>query len=204
MSHTAVKLMVLTLAIAGAACSGAIPRQSIPDYSHFSHSWTTPQVTLYWDCTPVEPGFLRIDGVGVNLWEPVPPRFLELIANVVDAQSRVLSRTQGSAEGVELLKNFPAPFRLTLQEQAGEARVDLAYRYQYWDDSFEGFARWIPAYATGRVLDACSQGGRQTLRRPPKVPHLRRRREHGCADRVTRRGARDPLSTRELPHAPLP
>jgi hypothetical protein len=154
--------MLLVLAAAGcAACSGAVPRQAIPDYSRFSHSWTTPQVTLYWDCTEVEPGSLRIDGVGVNLWEPVPPRFLELSLYGVDAYGRVTSGTQAMAQGVELFMNFPAAFHLELNEQGGAVRVDLAYRYQYRDDSFDRFFRWMLTYVTGRVPDACGKGGRQ-------------------------------------------
>ena len=155
-------LTLLVLAAAGcAACSGAVPRQAIPDYSRFSHSWATPQVTLYWDCTEVESGALRIDGVGVNRWEPVPPRYLEVSLYGVDAYGRVISGAHTTAEGVDLLMNFPAPFHLELKEQDGEIRVDLAYRYQYRDDSFDGPFRWMPTYVTGRVPDACGKGARQ-------------------------------------------
>ena len=161
MSHRWLQLILLALAAACAACSGAVPFQAIPDYSRYSHSWATPQVTLYWDCTEVESGSLRIDGVGVNLWEPIPPQFLELGLYGVDAYGRVISGTRTTAQGVELLKNFPAPFHLKLKEQGGEVRLDLAYRYQYWDDSFDGFFRRVPAYVTGRVPEACGTGGRQ-------------------------------------------
>ena len=161
MSHGWPQLMVLALAAACAACSGGVALQAPPDYSRFSHTWAAPHVTLYWECTEVESGFLRIDGVGVNLWEPIPPQFLDLNLVGLDARGRVLSRTQGSAQGADLIKNFPAPFQLELKEQGGEIRVDLAYRYQYRDDSFDGPFRWMPAYVTGRVPDACGQGGRQ-------------------------------------------
>ena len=159
--HRWLQLIVLALAAACAACSGALPRQVIPDYSRFSHIWAAPHVTLYWDCTEVESGSLRIDGIGVNLWEPDPPQFLDLIAFGLDAQGRMLSRAQGSARGWELIKNFPEPFQLELRGQGGEVRVDLAYRYQYRDDSFDGPFRRMPTYVTGRVPDACGQGGRQ-------------------------------------------
>ena len=162
MSNRWSKFIGLALAAAGCgACSGAVPLQATPDYSRFSHSWTTPKVTLYWDCTEAESGAVRIDGVGVNLWEPIPPEFLDLRLFGLDVQGRVLSRTQGSAQGAELIKNFPTPFRLELREQGGEVRVDLAYRYQYRDDSLDGPFRWMPTYITGQVPDACGQGGRQ-------------------------------------------
>jgi hypothetical protein len=161
MTHGWRHLIVLALAAACAACSGAGPRQAIPDYARFSHSWAARHITLYWDCTEVESGSLRIDGVGVNLWEPVPPQFLDLNLVGLDEQGRVLSRTQGSAQGADLIKNFPAPFQLELKEQGEEVRVDLAYRYQYRDDSFDGPFRWMPTYVTGRVPDACGKGGRQ-------------------------------------------
>jgi len=157
-----IRLVLLVLAAAGcAACSGSVPRQAIPDYSRFFHSWATPQVTLYWDCTEVESGSLRIDGVGVNRWEPVPPQFLELSLYGVDAYGRVISGMHATAQGMDLLMNFPAPFHLELKEQGGEVRVDLAYRYQYRDDSLDGVFRWMPTYLTGRVPDACGKGGRQ-------------------------------------------
>lgn len=162
MCHTPLTLVSLALVAACAACGGGLSRQAIPDYSRFSHAWTTPRVTLYWDCTEIESGPLRIDGVGVNLWEPVSPRFLELRAYGINAQGRVLAVAQATTEGVELLKNFPVRFHVELQEQGEEIWVNLAYRYQYWDDSFDGFARWMPTYVTGRVPDACGQGGRQT------------------------------------------
>ena len=161
MRHKWLQLIPLALAAACAACSGAVPFQASRDYSRYSHSWATPQVTLYWDCTEVESGSLRLEGVGVNLWEPIPPQFLELSLYGVDAYGRVISGTRATAQGVELLKNFPVPFHLELKEQGGEARVDLAYRYQYRDDSFDGFFRWVPTYVTGRVPDACGNGGQQ-------------------------------------------
>jgi hypothetical protein len=115
---------------------------------------------LYWECAELESGSLRIDGVGLNQWEPVPPQFLELSLTGVDALGRIVSRTRTMAEGVDLLLNFPAPFRLELTQQGGEVRVDLAYRYQYRDDSFDGPFRRMPTYVTGQVPDACGQGGR--------------------------------------------
>jgi len=148
-------------AVGCAADGGSFARQAIPDYSGFSHSWAAPHVTLYWDCAETESESLRLEGVAVNLWEPVPPRFLDLSLFGLDAQGRVLSRTQGAAQGAELMKNFPAPFRLELKGQGGAVRVDLAYRYQYRDDSFDGFSRWMPTYVTGRVPDACGNGGQQ-------------------------------------------
>ena len=159
-SYRWLQLIVLALTAACAACSGAVPRQAIPDYSRFSHVWKAPHITLYWDCTEGESGSLRIEGVGVNEWEPVPPEFLELNLVGLDAQGRVLSQVRGSAQGAELIKNFPAPFRLELRQQGGEVRVDLAYRYWYRDDSFDGPFRRLPTYVTGRVSDACGQGGR--------------------------------------------
>lgn len=144
-----------------AGCAGAIPTQAIPDYAHFSHSWEAPHVTLYWDCTEIEHGTLRLEGVTVNRWEPVPPRYLDLSVVGVDAQSRVLSRTQGAAEGVNLVKNFPVPFRLDLKEQGGEVQVDLAYRYQYRDDSLDRLSRWMFTDVTGRVPDACGKNREQ-------------------------------------------
>lgn len=135
--------------------------QGAPDYARFAHTAAAHHVTLYWDCTRTESGRLRVEGVGVNLWEPVPPRFLELHLSGVDAQGQVLSVTQGVAEGAELLKNFPAPFRLDLAEQGLEVRFDLIYRYQYTDDSFGGLWRRMPFYVTGKVWDACGAGGRQ-------------------------------------------
>jgi hypothetical protein len=98
----------------------------------------------------------------VNEWEPVPPEFLDLNLFGLDAQGRVLSQVRGSAQGAELIKNFPEPFRLELREQGGEVRVDLAYRYQYRDDSFDRPFRRMPAYVTGRVPDACGHGGRSS------------------------------------------
>jgi len=150
------RLAVVALAAAGcAACSGATSRQAVPDYSRFSHTWAAPHVTLYWECTEIEPGSLRLEGLGVNQWEPIPPRFLELFLSGVDAQGRVLSRTQATAEGFELLQGFPASFRLELGGRGDEVRVDLAYRYEYRDDSFDRMWRWMPRYVTGRVPDAC-------------------------------------------------
>jgi hypothetical protein len=145
-----------------AADGGSFARQAVPDYSRFSHSRAAPHVTLYWDCTEDESGTLRFEGVAVNMWEPVPPQFLDLNLVGVDAQGRVLSRVQGAAQGADLVKNFPAPFRLDLKQKGGEVRVDLAYRYQYRDDSFDGPFRWMPTYITGRVPNACGQGGRSS------------------------------------------
>ena len=162
MRHRWPQFIVLALTAACAACTGAISQQAIPDYSRFSHSWAAQHVTLYWDCAEAEAGVLRIDGVGVNQWEPVPPEFLGLHLFGLDAQGRVLSRAQGSAEGAELNKNFPSPFRLELRQQGGEVRVDLAYRYWYRDDSFDGPFRRMPTYITGRVPDACGHGGRSS------------------------------------------
>ena len=122
-SYRWLQLIVLALTAACAACSGAVPRQAIPDYSRFSHVWKAPHITLYWDCTEGESGSLRIEGVGVNEWEPVPPEFLDLNLFGLDAQGRVLSQVRGSAQGAELIKNFPEPFRLELREQGGEVRV---------------------------------------------------------------------------------
>jgi hypothetical protein len=73
----------------------------------------------------------------------------------------VLSRTQGAAEGVNLVKNFPVPFRLDLKEQGGEVQVDLAYRYQYRDDSLDRLSRWMFTDVTGRVPDACGKNREQ-------------------------------------------
>jgi hypothetical protein len=159
MSREWPQYIFLALAAVCAACTGAIPQQAIPDYSRFSHSWAAPHVTLYWDCAVVEPGVLRIEGVGVNRWEPVPPEFLELNLVGLDAQGRPLSQVKGSAQGAELTKNFPAPFRLDLRQQGGEVRVDLGYRYWYRDDSLDGPFRRMPTYVTGRVPDACGHGG---------------------------------------------
>lgn len=161
MSRRWLPFPALALIAACAACAGAVPHQPIPDYARFSHSWAAQHVTLYWDCAEVEPGVLQIDGVGVNQWEPVPPEFLELNVVGLDGQGRALSRVQGSAQGGELVKNFPAPFRLDLRQQGGEVRVDLGYRYWYRDDSFDGPFRRMPTYITGRVPDACGHGGRQ-------------------------------------------
>jgi hypothetical protein len=155
-------IIVLGLTAAGCAAEIAtIAGQGTPDYARFAHTVTTQYVTLYWDCTHTETGLRRLQGVGVNLWEPVPPRFLELSLFGVDAHGRVLSRTQGLAQGVELLKNFPVPFLLDLAAQGEEVRVDLIYRYEYADDSFGEFTRRMPSYVTGRVSDACGRGGRQ-------------------------------------------
>jgi hypothetical protein len=115
---------------------------------------------LYWECAELESGSLRIDGVGVNQWEPVPPQFLELSLSAVDALGRVVARVYTMAEGVDLLLNFPAPFRLELTRRGGEARVDLAYRYQYRDDSLDGPFRRMSTYVTGQIPDACDTGGR--------------------------------------------
>lgn len=157
-----VGLVVAMVGIAGCAANGGpFAPQAIPDYSRFSHSWAAQHVTLYWDCAEVEPGVLRIDGVGVNQWEPVPPQYLDLVVFGFDAQGRVLSRAQGSAKGWELIKNFPEPFRLELRGQGGEVRVDLSYRYWYRDDSFDGPFRRMPTYITGRIPDACGHGGRR-------------------------------------------
>jgi hypothetical protein len=154
--------ILVVLGVPGCATEiGTMAVQGAPDFARFAHTSATQYVTLYWDCTRTESGWLRLEGVGVNLWEPVPPRFLELNLFGVDAQGQVLSRTQGVAQGVELLKNFPAPFRLELTEQGGEVRVDLVYRYQYTDDSFGELSRRMPFYVTGRVGDACGKGGRQ-------------------------------------------
>ncbi len=160
MSRRWASFILVAVAAAGAGCTGGMPQQPIPDYSRFSHSWAAQHVTLYWDCAEVEPGILRIDGVGVNQWEPVPPEFLELNLVGLDAQGRPVSQTTGSAQGAELLKNFPAPFRLDLRRHGGEARVDLGFRYWYRDDSFDGPFRRMPTYITGRVPDACGHGGR--------------------------------------------
>lgn len=162
MSRRWLSFVLLALVAACAACAATIPQQAIPDYSRFSHSWAAQHVTLYWDCAEVEPGVLRIDGVGVNQWEPVPPEFLDLNLFGLDAQGRVLSQVRGSAQGAELIKNFPVPFRLELREQGGEVRVDLAYRYQYRDDSFDRPFRRMPTYITGRVPNACGHGGRSS------------------------------------------
>ena len=154
-------LVVVMIGVAGCAGDGgSLARQAIPDYSRFSHSWAAQHVTLYWDCAEAEEGVLRIEGVGVNQWEPVPPEFLDLNLFGLDAQGRVLSRVHGSAEGAELVKNFPSPFRLELRQQGGEVRVELAYRYWYLDDSFDGPFRRLPTYVTGRIPDACGHGGR--------------------------------------------
>lgn len=156
-----VGLVVAMTGIAGCAGNGGpFAPQAIPDYSRFSHSWAAQHVTLYWDCAEVEPGVLRVDGVGVNQWEPVPPEFLELNLVGLDAQGRPLSQTKGSAQGAELTKNFPAPFRLELRQRGGEIRVDLSYRYWYRDESFDGPFRRMPTYITGRIPDACGHGGR--------------------------------------------
>ncbi len=149
-------LIVLACGVLG--CAGdrtSFARQAIPDYTRFAHSSAGRHVTLYWDCVRTESGALRFEGVGLNRWEPIPPRYLELALSAVDAQGRVLSRTRGDAKGGDLLQGFPAPFRLELPEREGEARIDLVYQYQYVDDSLDRFARRLPSYMTYRVRDAC-------------------------------------------------
>lgn len=163
MEARSVGLALTLMCVAGCAGNGGpFAPQAIPDSSRFSHVWAAPHVTLYWDCAEVEPGVLRIEGVGVNEWEPVSPEFLELSLVGLDAQGRRLSQTKGSAQGAELTKNFPAPFRLDLKQQGGEVRVDLGYRYWYRDDSFDGPFRRMPTYITGRIPDACGRGGRES------------------------------------------
>ena len=145
----------VSLAVGCAAGSAGTPRQAIPDYSRFSHSWRAPHVTLYWKCAQTETGSLRLDGLGVNPLEPVPPRYLELVLTGFDAQGRPIARAHTMAKGFELLQGFPAAFRLELARRDDQVRVDLAYRYEYRDDSFEGPFRWTPRYITGRIPDAC-------------------------------------------------
>ena len=154
-----VGLVAAALAAVGCAADGGLlARQAIPDYSRFAHSSTGRHITLYWDCVRTESGSLRLEGVGVNTWEPIPPRFLEFTLSGVDAQGRVLSRMRGAAQGMDLLQGFPAPFRLELKEQGGEVRVDLLYQYQYVDDSFDRLSRMLPSYMTQQVRDACGSG----------------------------------------------
>lgn len=140
------------------ADQGLLGRPAIPDYARFEHSSAGRHVTIYWDCVRTETGSLRLEGVGLNRWEPVPPRYLDFLLSAVDAQGRVLSRTRGSAQGGDLLLGFPAPFRLELQEDGSAARVDLVYQYQYFDDSLDRFARRFPSYMTYQVRDACGSG----------------------------------------------
>ena len=141
--------------VACAADGGLLSRQVIPDYSHFAHSSTGRHITFYWGCVRTESGSLRLEGVGVNTWEPIPPRFLEFVLSGVDAQGRILSRTRGVARGVDVLQGFPSPFSLELKEQGGEVRVDLLYQYQFLDDSFDRLSRRFPSYVTQQVRDAC-------------------------------------------------
>jgi hypothetical protein len=79
----------------------------------------------------------------------------EVVEEVGGAEGRVLSRTRGTAQGVNLLQGFPAPFRLELKEQGGEVRVDLLYQYQFRDDSFDRLSRMLPSTITQQVRDAC-------------------------------------------------
>jgi len=139
------------------ADGGSFGRPAIPDYRHFEHASEGRHITLYWNCLRTGSGALRLEGVGLNRWEPIPPRFLEFALSRFDAEGRVLAGTRGVAQGVDLLQGFPAPFRLELEEQAEEARVDLLYRYQYVDDSFDfdRLSRILPSYATYHVRDAC-------------------------------------------------
>ncbi len=164
MRNGSLRLAVLPLiAVACAACGGVTARQGIPDYSRFSHTWAAPHLTLYWACAETETGAVRLEGLGVNVVEPIPPRYLELALSGVGAQGQVLSRAQTMADGFELLQGFPAAFRLELARRDDQVRVDLAYRYEYRDDSFEGPFRWTPRYITGRILDACGAGRHRLL-----------------------------------------
>ena len=145
-------------AVGCAEDGGSFARQAIPDFSRFMHSSAGRHITLYWDCVRTEPASLLLEGVGVNTWEPIPPRFLEFTLSGVDAQGRVLSRMRGAAQGMDLLQGFPAPFRLELKEQGGEVRFDLVYQYQFVDDSFDRLSRMLPSYVTQQVRDACGSG----------------------------------------------
>jgi hypothetical protein len=144
-------VMAAVFAAIGCAADG---RQAIPDYRHFEHASEGRHMTLYWNCVRTESGALRLEGVGLNRWEPASLRFLEFALSEVDAQGQVLARTQGVAQG-DLLQGFPAPFRLELEQQGGDTRLDLVYRYQYVDDSFDRLSRILPSYATQQVRDAC-------------------------------------------------
>jgi hypothetical protein len=157
MSIRWVGLVAVALGAVGCAeDGGSFARQAIPDFSRFMHSSAGRHITLYWDCVRTEPASLLLEGVGVNRWEPIPPRFLEFTLSGVDAEGRVLSRTRSAAQGVNLLQGFPAPFRLELKEQGGEVRVDLLYQYQIIDDSFDRLSRMLPSTMTQQVRDACS------------------------------------------------
>jgi hypothetical protein len=149
----------LWLAVGCAAGGAGTSRQLIPDYSRFSHSWHASHLTLYWACAETETGAVRLEGLGVNVLEPIPPRYLELALSGVGAKGQVLSRAQTMADGRELLQGFPAAFRLEMGRRDDQVRVDLAYRYEYRDDSFDGPFRWLPRYVTGRIPDACGTGG---------------------------------------------
>jgi hypothetical protein len=143
---------------AGCAADGRpLQQQVIPDYNHFAHTAAGPHVTLYWDCVRTDSGVLRLEGIGLNRWEPIPPRFLEFVLSQVDAQGRVLASTRGAARGVDLLQGFPAPFRLEFKEQEGAARLDLVYQHQYVDDSFDRLSRRLPSYVTRQIRDACGK-----------------------------------------------
>lgn len=180
----------------GAVGCAADGRQAIPDYSHFQHVSEGQHMRLYWNCVRTESGALRLEGVGLNRWEPAPLRFLEFVLSEVDDQGQVLARARGVAQG-DLLQGFPAPFRLELKQHEGDTRVDLVYRYQYVDDSFDRLGR-IPSYATQQVRDACGSDAHrnrtQRARRIAGVPQLVRVVHYGVVNDLNRLAGDKPSS----------
>jgi len=79
-----------------------------------NHRVSTAQVVLYWNCTRLESGVVRLDGL---VYSPYfsDVRFMEFDLVGLDSQDTTVSHVTGGLPDIELRTNQTSPFRLDLR-----------------------------------------------------------------------------------------
>ncbi|HYL80078.1 MAG TPA: hypothetical protein VEU07_04645 [Candidatus Acidoferrum sp.] len=94
----------------------------------FAHRVSSPDVDIYWNCSPPEAGLLRVTGVAQNTGGR-DVRFLELQLEGVDAKDRNILEAAAAVPDIVLYSNQMSPFELDLRTAGSEVRFDLFYQY---------------------------------------------------------------------------
>ena len=117
------------MALAGMVLSAcAADGTTVYPTAAFAHRVATQDVEICWNCTKLEPGLLRLDGVARNIGGQ-EVRFLELELDSVDGKDSSPARAAAALPDSVLHINQVSPFHLQLPTRGNEARFDLYYRY---------------------------------------------------------------------------